>query len=646
MMKRIAAVLLVILATLTAAVSADGATRPRFRPAVVGSAGDGRYVVTLAEDGAMEDPAALRQELALIYGAKLEVNASSDARQFTVTTASARARLLSADPRVVEVVEVPITAPAPSHTPASSARLTPRPAGYGDNGQSGTYSYDGAGNIIAIGADTYVYDGAQRLVRSVTRGVQENYTYDAYGNRTSATGAINCLGQTNCAQAVTVDSNTNHLTSINGAAVTYDAAGNIKTIAATSGSPSAVYSYDALGMMTEATVGSDDRQFIYTADDERIAVRQGASWTWMIRDQSGKVLREFTSLESGSGANLTMTNWQWAKDYVWRDGLLLATVSPSGTLHYHLDHLGTPRLITDANGVKIAEHAYYPFGAEINLTPHETIEEAMKFTGHERDIVAGEGRTLDYMHARYYNSTVGRLLSVDPVLHAERALHSPQMWNRYAYAIDNPMVFTDPTGTTVYLVTYTTGNSEGDDEFRRAAQTRAAEIQHQKGYDAKHDTVIVAGLQTKTDFAAAVKQANGMFKQFGKVGEVDLYSHSGSGAGPVFHNAAGKPTQFSGQELRGIQVNWASGGCAKFFGCNTGMNFSQAFATAQHVNAYGQPGYAYFSGSPAERIPIASSGPVYLISAPGFHNPGPMGLGWLAYAAGDAYTDPMVNSHP
>jgi len=445
-MNRIAAVLLVILATLTAAVSANGATRPRFRPAVVGSAGDGRYVVTLAEDATMEDPAALRQELALIYGAKLEGNASSDARQFTVTTASARARLLSADFRVVDVVEVPITAPAPSQTPASRAHLTPRPAGYGDNGQSGTYAYDGAGNIIAIGADTYVYDGAQRLVSSVTRGVQENYTYDAYGNRTSATGAVNCLGQTNCAQAATVDSNTNHLTSINGAAVTYDAAGNIKTVAATSNSPGAVYSYDALGMMTQATVGSDDRQFIYTADDERIAVRQGASWTWTIRDQSGKVLREFTSLESGSGPNLTTTNWQWAKDYVWRDGLLLATVSPSGTLHYHLDHLGTPRLITDANGVKIAEHAYYPFGAEINLIPHETPEEAMKFTGHERDIVAGEGRTLDYMHARYYSPTAGRFLSVDPSLDLEKAIQEPQLWNRYSYVANNPISFTDPNG--------------------------------------------------------------------------------------------------------------------------------------------------------------------------------------------------------
>jgi len=416
------------------------ATGPKFQPSGSGDQGIGRYLVTLSDD-ASEDAAAMKKELATLYGARLDISASSDVRQFTVTMMPARARLLSADPRVNGVAEVPLTAEAPPAALASvspARRLTPQPSGYGDNGQSGTYTYDGAGNITAIGADTYAYDTAQRLVRSVTRGVEEDYTYDAFGNRKSATGAINCLGQTTCAQPVTVDSTTNHLTTINGGNVTYDAAGNIATI---SGSPGTVYTYDGSGMMIEATVGSDDRQFIYTADDERIAVKQGVSWTWTVRDLSGKVLREFTSLENGP--NFAMTNWQSVKDYVWRDGLLLATTTPAGTLHYHLDHLGTPRLVTDNNGVKVAEHAYYPFGAEINLTPHEIPEEAMKFTGHERDIVAGDGHTLDYMHARYYSPWVGRFLSVDRQLGHPG---SPQSLNRYSYALDNPIRMLDLDG--------------------------------------------------------------------------------------------------------------------------------------------------------------------------------------------------------
>jgi uncharacterized protein RhaS with RHS repeats len=171
---------------------------------------------------------------------------------------------------------------------------------------------------------------------------------------------------------VTVDSPTNRLKN---SGVSYDAAGNMET------ANGGVYTYDGTGMMIQATVGTDDRQFVYTADDERIAVRQRQSWTWTVRGLDNKVLLEFTSAEPNNSIRFPTPGGQWKKDYVWRDGLLLASTDATGTYHYHLDHLGTPRLITDASNVKVAEHAYYPFGAEIALTSHEFPEEAMKFTG-------------------------------------------------------------------------------------------------------------------------------------------------------------------------------------------------------------------------------------------------------------------------
>jgi len=444
MIKRTAVLVFLLLG---GAVTLGAADQPKFRSSGPGDSGTGRYLVTLTGDGGTEELAAIKGDLAVLYGARVEPGTSTDVRQFAVTMTTARARLLSSDPRVSAVAEAPQTQPSPSATVSSARRFTTQTTGYGDNGQSGVYAYDSSGNITAIGSDTYFYDLEGRLKVSLTRGVEEDYTYDAFGNRKTATGATNCLGQTTCAQPVTLDTptTTNRLLTINGGAVTYDPAGNVTKVTGVGSAPDAVYVYDGTAMMTQATVGSDDRQFVYTADDERIAVRRGASWTWTVRDQSEKVLREFTSVETG-GANFAMTNRQWVKDYVWRDGLLLATTSPSGTLHYHLDHLGTPRLITDANHVKVAEHAYYPFGAEINLTPHETPEEAMKFTGHERDIVAGDGHTLDYMHARYDNATNGRFLSVDPYLDVKSASTNPQIWNRYPYVSNSPLKYTDPTG--------------------------------------------------------------------------------------------------------------------------------------------------------------------------------------------------------
>jgi len=321
---------------------------------------------------------------------------------------------------------------------------------------SGTYQYDGMGNIRAIGNDTYVYDTAGRLV-SGTADVQrtgvmsrQGYAYDAFGNRTSANralGSVDCLG--GCEQSLTIDPATNHITS-NGAA--YDAAGNLTSITNTVNGISftSTFDCDGTGSMTHATASSgDDRQFIYTADGERIAVKNGQSWTWTVRSLDGKVVREFTSTEQNG---LPTANWQWAKDYVWRDGLLLATVAPTTpgatttvTRHFHLDHLGTPRLVTDDSGVKIGIHAYYPFGAELNLSPKEQPSELMKFTGHERDLLASNPNTLDYMHARYYNASLSRFLSVDPII-LEGAVRAPQLWNRFSYVGSNPMGRTDPTG--------------------------------------------------------------------------------------------------------------------------------------------------------------------------------------------------------
>ena len=69
----------------------------------------------------------------------------------------------------------------------------------------------------------------------------------------------------------------------------------------------------------------------------------------------------------------------------------------------------------------------------------------MKFTGHQRDLanLGGDGDDLDYMHARHYNPTLGRFLSVDRHRGGGRI---PQSWNRYAYVGGRPLVFADPDG--------------------------------------------------------------------------------------------------------------------------------------------------------------------------------------------------------
>ncbi|HSP14398.1 MAG TPA: RHS repeat-associated core domain-containing protein [Thermoanaerobaculia bacterium] len=49
-------------------------------------------------------------------------------------------------------------------------------------------------------------------------------------------------------------------------------------------------------------------------------------------------------------------------------------------------------------------------------------------------------------------SGLGRFLSVDPAMDIKKALAEPQRWNRYAYVMNNPLRYTDPTGKNALVV--------------------------------------------------------------------------------------------------------------------------------------------------------------------------------------------------
>lgn len=365
-----------------------------------------------------------------IAGAELQQESS----RMIVSTTPARARLLAADGRVASVER--ITLRAETNTAESwSAGVS--------------YAYDGAGNITAMGGNAYIYDTAGRLVSGTVGGAsnKQEFSYDAFGNRKTVTRTgTACKGGFDCESSPAVDPATNRLkrstTAPAAPDITYDQAGNLTML-----DVSHTYTYDALGSMTKQVDGAATREYVYTADDERLGVYNG-TWDWTVRDLGGRVLREYTS----TGASGT-SNWKWRRDHVYRGSQLLATVNQkydandnvitgTTTYHLHLDHLGTPRLITDATGLLLSEHAYYPFGPELNLPPTESPRDPQQYTGHERDDIA-DIHGLDYMHARYYGAAVGRFLSVDPVL---GKAGSPQTWNRYAYVANNPIGRNDPSG--------------------------------------------------------------------------------------------------------------------------------------------------------------------------------------------------------
>lgn len=157
------------------------------------------------------------------------------------------------------------------------------------------------------------------------------------------------------------------------------------------------------------------------------------------------------------------------------------------------DHLGTPRIIAERTGALagIKRHDYLPFGEELfagqggrtttpggyPAAPNSNDSVRQKFTQKERDVETG----LDYFEARYYASVQGRFTSVDPFNIAfevqEEAEHNPkkagvklqiylsqpQQWNRYSYALNNPVLYVDPSGEAIQL-------SNDQDERERQMQ--------------------------------------------------------------------------------------------------------------------------------------------------------------------------------
>jgi len=119
--------------------------------------------------------------------------------------------------------------------------------------------------------------------------------------------------------------------------------------------------------------------------------------------------------------------------------------TPYRFIFYHLDHLGSPRVILDVTGNPVtvggavSKHNYLPFGEERPVQTDPTIN-TRAFTGHERDKESG----LDYMMARYYSSSLGRFMAVEPG--DDTQVDNPQSWNKYSYVRNNPLSNVDPDG--------------------------------------------------------------------------------------------------------------------------------------------------------------------------------------------------------
>jgi len=126
--------------------------------------------------------------------------------------------------------------------------------------------------------------------------------------------------------------------------------------------------------------------------------------------------------------------------YVYGLGLAYGVDSLGNTLTQHTDGLGSVRVETDSSGNVVQTYGTDEFGIVDAALTSGTQPTPFQYTGEPRDSETG----LVYLRARSYDPTVGRFMQADPLRKSGPGVAG---WNRYAYVGNNPIRFTDPTGS-------------------------------------------------------------------------------------------------------------------------------------------------------------------------------------------------------
>ena len=257
-----------------------------------------------------------------------------------------------------------------------------------------------------------------------------SYVYDRFGNRWQQNGPHS--------MQLSFSGSNNRMDGYS-----YDAAGNLLN----DGSHS--YTYDAENRITQVDGGST-ASYVYGANGQRVQKTTSSGTVNYVYDLSGHQVAEINS----SGG--------WNRGEVYAGSRHLATYNNSTTYFIHPDWLGTERARSSVSGGLCETITSLPFGDGQSTSGSCSDASPMHFTGKERDTESG----LDNFGARFDSSNLGRFMSPDPYnsmiirqgmkvggLPEEAAdnffngfLDDPQNWNKYTYALNNPLRFIDPTG--------------------------------------------------------------------------------------------------------------------------------------------------------------------------------------------------------
>lgn len=331
-------------------------------------------------------------------------------------------------------------------------------AGAGNGVQSMTYRYDAIGNLrMRVDgnqglSETFVYDSLNRVtsstVNSAAAGVQtQTYEYDRVGNITARSGLGSySYGWPNSLPHAVLET---VLSDGGTRSYAYDANGNMtmssyyditKTLVR---DKNRTYVYTSFNMPQALGASGISLAFAYGPEHQRIKqIAPSATTIYLHPDNTGGMFYEKDIKADGSIEH---------KHFISAGSDVVAMVKQVGTTtttqYFHRDSLGSTMLVTkDGGAVDGDRMSYDPFGkrrfahggADTAGTLAGTVTDR-GYTNHEHLDELG----LIHMNARIYDPVIGRFLSADPIIEAP---YNMQSYNRYAYVMNNPLIYTDPSG--------------------------------------------------------------------------------------------------------------------------------------------------------------------------------------------------------
>lgn len=289
------------------------------------------------------------------------------------------------------------------------------------------YTYDYVGNLLSANEDTasvtYAYDEFYRLQSETRGGHYYGYRYDIYGNMIAklvdtATTTTYHYNTDNRLTDFVTGTPPNTVTTSFG----YDADGNTVTRTATGSQPTR-YDYDALGNLVKVTLPNGSyHEYVYDSDGDRIQRKLNGQVAAKYIYAGNALLQELNP----AGQVVTWYN----------PGISQTQVGSDEKRFFHYDRLGsTVRLSTPDAGFTTDSLSYDAWGNQLSGSGGPT---STRFTFVGKDGYYSDPDTgLMKLGCRYYDPTIGRFITQDPD-------HDGLNW--YAYADNNPVMKTDPTG--------------------------------------------------------------------------------------------------------------------------------------------------------------------------------------------------------